>query len=200
MRDKGHLGIGADADITIYDDRTRPRGDVRRAAPRDQGRAPVVEDDELRERRAGRLLRAGVEYDPSIEATLEKLFADRYSVQFSTAIPCTSRGCSTRAHRRRGAAMKLHGARDRRHVRRGLPDVGSAGPDHRGDAGVGARGGALDDRLRDSVIGCKCEAGIERALSPDETPDGRPGVSALLFAMDKEGLAERLSSASGIAS
>jgi formylmethanofuran--tetrahydromethanopterin N-formyltransferase len=43
-----------------------------------------------------------------------------------------------------------------------------------------------------SVIGCKCEAGIERELTHDETPDGRPGVSALLFAMDREGVAKRL--------
>ena len=43
-----------------------------------------------------------------------------------------------------------------------------------------------------SVIGCKCEAGIERNLGPAETPDGRPGVSALLFATDREGLAKRL--------
>jgi formylmethanofuran--tetrahydromethanopterin N-formyltransferase len=43
-----------------------------------------------------------------------------------------------------------------------------------------------------SVIGCKCEAGIERALEPADTPDGRPGVSTLLFANDREGLAKRL--------
>jgi formylmethanofuran--tetrahydromethanopterin N-formyltransferase len=43
-----------------------------------------------------------------------------------------------------------------------------------------------------SVIGCKCEAGIERVLEPSETPDGRPGVSALLFAPDAEGLGKRL--------
>ena len=30
-----------------------------------------------------------------------------------------------------------------------------------------------------SVIACKCEAAIERQLSPTETPDGRPGISAL---------------------
>jgi formylmethanofuran--tetrahydromethanopterin N-formyltransferase len=41
-----------------------------------------------------------------------------------------------------------------------------------------------------SVIGCKCEAGIERVL--DDTPDGRPGVSVLLFAMDREGVGKRL--------
>ncbi|NBT06964.1 MAG: formylmethanofuran--tetrahydromethanopterin N-formyltransferase, partial [Betaproteobacteria bacterium] len=33
-----------------------------------------------------------------------------------------------------------------------------------------------------SVIACGVEAGIERELSPDETPDGRPGYSVLLFA------------------
>jgi formylmethanofuran--tetrahydromethanopterin N-formyltransferase len=43
-----------------------------------------------------------------------------------------------------------------------------------------------------SVIGCKCEAGIERELDPAETPDGRPGLSALLFAPDADGLAKRL--------
>jgi formylmethanofuran--tetrahydromethanopterin N-formyltransferase len=43
-----------------------------------------------------------------------------------------------------------------------------------------------------SVIGCKCEAGIERTLGPDETPDGRPGLTALLFATDAEGLGKRL--------
>jgi len=43
-----------------------------------------------------------------------------------------------------------------------------------------------------SVIACKCEAAIERELAPDETPDARPGVSALMFAMDSEGLGKRL--------
>jgi len=43
-----------------------------------------------------------------------------------------------------------------------------------------------------SVIGCKCEAAIERELDPGETPDGRAGVSALLFAMDREGVGKRL--------
>ncbi len=43
-----------------------------------------------------------------------------------------------------------------------------------------------------SVIGCKCEAGIERELDTSDTPDGRPGISVLLFAMDSEGVAKRL--------
>jgi formylmethanofuran--tetrahydromethanopterin N-formyltransferase len=39
-----------------------------------------------------------------------------------------------------------------------------------------------------SVIGCDAEAGIERDLSPDETPDGRPGVSLLFFAFSRDAL------------
>jgi formylmethanofuran--tetrahydromethanopterin N-formyltransferase len=34
-----------------------------------------------------------------------------------------------------------------------------------------------------SVIACGCEAGIDRLLSPVETPDGRPGAAVLLFGM-----------------
>jgi formylmethanofuran--tetrahydromethanopterin N-formyltransferase len=43
-----------------------------------------------------------------------------------------------------------------------------------------------------SVIGCKVEAGIEAELGPDETPDGRPGISVLLFAFDTDGMSHRL--------
>ena len=43
-----------------------------------------------------------------------------------------------------------------------------------------------------SVIGCKCEAGIERELAPAETPDGRPGLSVLLMTMSKDDLPKRL--------
>jgi formylmethanofuran--tetrahydromethanopterin N-formyltransferase len=43
-----------------------------------------------------------------------------------------------------------------------------------------------------SVIGCKCEAGIERVLPEAETPDGRPGISVLLLTMSKDDLGQRL--------
>ncbi len=39
-----------------------------------------------------------------------------------------------------------------------------------------------------SVIGCDAEAGIERELSADETPDGRPGVSLLFFGFSRDNL------------
>jgi formylmethanofuran--tetrahydromethanopterin N-formyltransferase len=43
-----------------------------------------------------------------------------------------------------------------------------------------------------SVIGCKCEAGIEHELSPQNTPDGRPGISVLFMTMSKDDLPKRL--------
>lgn len=41
-----------------------------------------------------------------------------------------------------------------------------------------------------SVIACDCEAGVERALREDETPDGRPGLAILLFGFSKDALAK----------
>jgi len=41
-----------------------------------------------------------------------------------------------------------------------------------------------------SVIGCGVEAGIERELAPADTPDGRPGIAVLLFAVSRDALAK----------
>lgn len=43
-----------------------------------------------------------------------------------------------------------------------------------------------------SVIGCGCEAGIERELAPAETPDGRPGLSVLLFTMSSKDMQKQV--------
>lgn len=48
-----------------------------------------------------------------------------------------------------------------------------------------------------SVIGCGVEAGIERELSVDETPDGRPGVNILMFAMGSKVLMQQLETRMG---
>jgi formylmethanofuran--tetrahydromethanopterin N-formyltransferase len=52
--------------------------------------------------------------------------------------------------------------------------------------------GAAATGFATSVIGCGCEADIERELSPDETPDGRPGVALLLFAVSTKELTKQL--------
>ncbi len=41
-----------------------------------------------------------------------------------------------------------------------------------------------------SVIACDAEAGIERYLAADETPDGRPGAAILLFSISSDALAK----------
>jgi len=43
-----------------------------------------------------------------------------------------------------------------------------------------------------SVIACGCEAGIEEVIPADETPDGRPGVSILVFTMGSKGMEDQL--------
>ncbi len=43
-----------------------------------------------------------------------------------------------------------------------------------------------------SVIGCGVEAGIERPLVEEDTPDGRPGVSTLIFGMASDVLAKQV--------
>ena len=46
--------------------------------------------------------------------------------------------------------------------------------------------------LATSVIGCGCEAGIERVIDAKESPDGRPGLSLLLFAVSGKELAKQV--------
>lgn len=48
-----------------------------------------------------------------------------------------------------------------------------------------------------SVIGCGAECGIDRELSPDETPDGRPGVRVLMFGFSPDALVPQLANRVG---
>lgn len=48
-----------------------------------------------------------------------------------------------------------------------------------------------------SVIACDAEAGVERNLPADETPDGRPGVALLLFGFSEEALGKAAANRTG---
>jgi len=48
-----------------------------------------------------------------------------------------------------------------------------------------------------SVIGCDAEAGVDRLLGPEETPDGRPGASLLFFGYSRPALEQSLISRIG---
>jgi formylmethanofuran dehydrogenase subunit A len=83
LRRKGHLGVGADADVTVY----ARDADVSRmfATPRYVVKAGVlvVEDGHLRRAPAGQRLHVRPEYDRSVERHVEEYF-DRYgSVSFA---------------------------------------------------------------------------------------------------------------------
>jgi formylmethanofuran dehydrogenase subunit A len=82
LRDKGHLGIGADADVTIYDDRA-DREEMF-ATPRYVIKAGevAVEVGELRHPDDGMLLSSRAAFDPEVDRVLEPLFGERYTVAF----------------------------------------------------------------------------------------------------------------------
>src|SRR6478752_5965665 len=48
-----------------------------------------------------------------------------------------------------------------------------------------------------SVIACDAEAAIERVIAPEESPDGRPGVSVLVFAFSRDALEKALANRVG---
>jgi formylmethanofuran dehydrogenase subunit A len=80
---KGHLGPGADADITIYN--SNP--DIQRMfeLPRYVVHAGevVVEDGEIRSTKNGRLFHVAPEYDESAVAHIRQWFEQYYTIQFS---------------------------------------------------------------------------------------------------------------------
>ncbi len=82
LRDKGHLGVGADADVTIYHD--RPDREEMFATPRYviKGGEVAVEEGELRRSDDGLLLSSHAAFDPEVTRVLEPLFGNRYTVAF----------------------------------------------------------------------------------------------------------------------
>jgi formylmethanofuran dehydrogenase subunit A len=83
LRDKGHLGIGADADVTVY----MPDADAERmfATPRFvvKGGVLVVEEGELRRAPAGRRLHVRPPFDAAATRHVERHFEQYSTVQFA---------------------------------------------------------------------------------------------------------------------
>lgn len=82
LENKGHLGPGADADVTIYTPDENPQ--VMFEAPRyviQRGRM-VVENGELRQPVDGHTLYVAPEYDRGVEPHIADWFEDMYSIRF----------------------------------------------------------------------------------------------------------------------
>ncbi|MGF1612096.1 MAG: formylmethanofuran dehydrogenase subunit A [Kiloniellales bacterium] len=82
LANKGHLGVGADADITIYDEQDDKEAMF--AAPRYVFKDGVafIDNHEFRNDHYGRTLYVAPDYDRAIEADVKAFFDDYYSVQF----------------------------------------------------------------------------------------------------------------------
>ncbi len=82
LTNKGHLGVGADADITIY----TPQKNFEEMfqLPRYVIKAGqiLVEEGDLREVTDGKLLHVGPAYDPAAERPIADWFAEKHTVQF----------------------------------------------------------------------------------------------------------------------
>jgi formylmethanofuran dehydrogenase subunit A len=82
LRNKGHLGVGADADVTVYasdDDRSRMFATPRYVV---KGGELVVEEGQLRRAPAGRRLHVRPEYNRDLERDLERYFDQYATVSF----------------------------------------------------------------------------------------------------------------------
>ena len=82
LASKGHLGVGADADVTIYDD--DPDREKMFSTPRYvlKDGLLIIEDHEFRADHEGRLFHVAPGYDEDIERVIEPFFDDYYSIQF----------------------------------------------------------------------------------------------------------------------
>jgi formylmethanofuran dehydrogenase subunit A len=83
LPNKGHLGAGADADITIYTE--NPDKEAMFNAPRYvlKDGVQVVSDHELRRSVDGRVLHVAPPVDMAIEQVIKPFFDDHYSIEFA---------------------------------------------------------------------------------------------------------------------
>ncbi len=83
LTEKGHLGVGADADITIYDedDDKEKMFSTPRYVIKDG--ELIIEDHEFRADHEGRVLHVAPDYDQSIEQVIQPFFEDFYTIRFA---------------------------------------------------------------------------------------------------------------------
>ncbi|MGH8120793.1 MAG: formylmethanofuran dehydrogenase subunit A [Gammaproteobacteria bacterium] len=82
LKNKGHLGVGADADITIYDEQSDR--ELMFSTPRYVIKSGelIIQNHEFRGDYEGRILHVVPEYDPQIAETVRPFFEEYYSIEF----------------------------------------------------------------------------------------------------------------------
>ena len=82
LTNKGHLGVGADADVTIYVPHENKETMFELPRYVIKGGEVIVEDTELRSAPNGRTLHVEPDYDPNREADIAEWFEKFYSIRF----------------------------------------------------------------------------------------------------------------------
>ncbi len=82
LSSKGHLGIGADADITVYSQQGNITEMFQRPKAVFKAGNLIVRDGELLEKQMGQLLRPAFEYDATSLKHLQQWFNENYSIRF----------------------------------------------------------------------------------------------------------------------
>ena len=82
LKNKGHLGVGADADITIYDEQEDK--ELMFNAPRFVIKSGnlIIENHEFKNDHIGRLIHVSPGYDESIVGSVREFFESYYSIEF----------------------------------------------------------------------------------------------------------------------
>jgi formylmethanofuran dehydrogenase subunit A len=79
---KGHLGVGADADITLYDELEDKEAMFNAARYVMKGGHLIIDNHEFSTDCEGRVLHVSPQYDRGIEERIRPFFEDYYSIQF----------------------------------------------------------------------------------------------------------------------
>jgi formylmethanofuran dehydrogenase subunit A len=82
LKNKGHLGIGADADVTIYDkneDKEKMFSSPRYVIKEGE---VLVEDGHIRRETYGKTLYVSANYDPAVEKDIREFFKQYYTIDY----------------------------------------------------------------------------------------------------------------------
>ena len=199
LADRGHLGSGARADIAVYDN----NNDNRAAMFRDahlvfKDGDLVVRHGEVTHYRAGRTLESRPDFGHAIERRLDDYYEEVYRAPrdlvtiHAEALPHADmfEEVSHRPVNIRGVAIDDTFAEA---FAMAATAITITGPTRRWamNAATSMTGFAT------SIIGCGCEAGIDRELRLSETPDRRPGVRVIILSMSPQELQKQLANRLG---
>ena len=82
LKNKGHLGVGADADITLYEQKVDKEAMFSTPRYVIKSGQIIIEDGDFRADHNGKLLHVAPAYDPQISETIRPFFDEHYTIQF----------------------------------------------------------------------------------------------------------------------